>query len=92
MQRRSFFKSLAVMAGAASASPLIFIPKFEPVKWKVDRGVKGLGYNMYPIPQPLTAQEFWGKWEFMVLASGETIYRPCKQNSLVDESLAFYFG
>ena len=35
MNRRSFFSSLAAFAGAASLSPNIFIPKFEPVKWKV---------------------------------------------------------
>jgi len=34
MNRRSFFSSLAVLAGAASLSPNIFIPKFEPVIWK----------------------------------------------------------
>lgn len=34
MDRRGFFKSLALMAGAVSVSPTIFIPKFEPVKWK----------------------------------------------------------
>lgn len=32
--RRSFFKSLALLIGAASVSPMIFLPKFEPVKWK----------------------------------------------------------
>jgi hypothetical protein len=35
MNRRGFFKSLALLAGAASVSPQIFIPKFEPVRWKV---------------------------------------------------------
>lgn len=34
MNRRSFFSSIAAFAGAASLSPNIFIPKFEPVKWK----------------------------------------------------------
>lgn len=34
MNRRHFFKSLATVAGAASVSPLIFIPKFEPVRWR----------------------------------------------------------
>lgn len=33
--RRSFFRSLGLLAGAASVSPTIFIPKFEPVRWKV---------------------------------------------------------
>lgn len=34
MNRRSFFSSLGALVGAASLSPTIFIPKFEPVKWK----------------------------------------------------------
>lgn len=35
MNTRSFFKSLAMLsAGAAIAGPGIFIPKFEPVRWK----------------------------------------------------------
>lgn len=34
MNRRNFFRSLAALAGAASVSPTIFIPKFEPVRWK----------------------------------------------------------
>jgi hypothetical protein len=34
MNRRGFFKSLALIASAASLSPTIFIPKFEPVRWR----------------------------------------------------------
>jgi len=34
MNKRSFFKSLALMTAGAAVSPGIFIPKFEPVKWK----------------------------------------------------------
>lgn len=32
--RRSFFKSLALIGAAAVGCPGIFIPKFEPVRWK----------------------------------------------------------
>ena len=32
--RRSFFKSLAILSAAAAGCPGVFIPKFEPVKWK----------------------------------------------------------
>jgi len=32
--RRSFFKSLALIGSAAAGCPGIFIPKFEPVRWK----------------------------------------------------------
>jgi hypothetical protein len=35
MKRRNFFNSLAAFAGVASLSPQVFIPKFEPVQWKV---------------------------------------------------------
>lgn len=34
MNRRSFFNSLALIGAAVSASPHIFIPKFESVTWK----------------------------------------------------------
>jgi hypothetical protein len=37
VNRRGFFKSFGVLAAAASLSPTIFIPKFEPVRWKVIR-------------------------------------------------------
>jgi hypothetical protein len=33
--RRSFFKSLALLAAGAAVAPGIFVPKFEPVRWKV---------------------------------------------------------
>ena len=32
--RRSFFSSLALIGSAAAGFPGLFIPKFEPVKWK----------------------------------------------------------
>ncbi len=32
--RRGFFKVFGVLAAAASVSPTIFIPRFEPVRWK----------------------------------------------------------
>jgi hypothetical protein len=35
MNRRGFFSSLAAIVGGVSISPLIFIPKFEPVRWKI---------------------------------------------------------
>ena len=33
--RRSFFKSLALLGAAAAGCPGLFIPKLEPVRWKV---------------------------------------------------------
>lgn len=38
MNSRSFFKSLAMLTAGAAVAPGIFIPKFEPVKWKLTRG------------------------------------------------------
>lgn len=32
--RRSFFRSLAILGAAAAGCPWIFVPKFEPVRWK----------------------------------------------------------
>jgi hypothetical protein len=34
MNRRRFFTKFGLLASAASMSPTIFIPKFEPVRWK----------------------------------------------------------
>jgi hypothetical protein len=34
MNRRSFFQQLAMIGSAVSASPYLFIPKFEPVVWR----------------------------------------------------------
>ena len=40
MQLRSFFKSVALFgAGAAVVGPQIFIPKFEPVRWRAMRSL-----------------------------------------------------
>ena len=37
MNRRGFFKSLALLGAAAAVAPGVFVPKFEPVRWKVVR-------------------------------------------------------
>jgi hypothetical protein len=55
MNRRGFFKSLALLAGAASVSPQIFIPKFEPVRWKV----------INPQSYPFRAKELYGEWRWV---------------------------
>lgn len=49
--RRSFFKSLALLGAAAASCPGIFIPKFEPVKWKVK-------------PAVLNPRDYFGGWYF----------------------------
>lgn len=46
MTRRGFFNKFGVLLGAASLSPTIFIPRFEPVKWKV-MAPAGLGIDIY---------------------------------------------
>jgi len=51
--RRSFFKSLALISGAAVGCPGIFIPKFEPVRWKVQPKYLPCGFAAYDIPKPL---------------------------------------
>lgn len=54
--RRSFFKSLALLATGASLSPHIFIPKFEPVKWKVVKVESPLPYDF---------RRYLGEWKFV---------------------------
>lgn len=62
MNRRSFFRSLTLIGSAASLSPNIFIPKFEPVKWKLT--TPDLSFN---------SRDFTGKWYFtMEMLKNET--------------------
>lgn len=78
--RRNFFKSLAMLTGAASLSPQIFIPKFEPVRWKRNPAWMTAQYECVFIDCPplydegvllLSPQgifpyrEYYGKWNFV---------------------------
>lgn len=45
MNRRNFFKGLAALVGGAAA-PMIFVPKLDPVRWKV------LGPSGLLVPNP----------------------------------------
>jgi hypothetical protein len=61
MHRRNFFRSLALLAGATSVCPNIFIPKFEPVKWKV------IHYTSASPSQGLfVINSFFGTWEWKI--------------------------
>lgn len=55
--RRSFLKSVALIASAASVCPNVFVPKFEPVKWKII----GIGTPKSSF-DPLN---YCGEWEFV---------------------------
>lgn len=61
MNRRGFFKSLAALTAAASA-PGIFIPKFDPVRWKVLNTTSGI---LVPNPAWINAP-----YELMFIAEG----------------------
>jgi hypothetical protein len=56
--RRSFFKKFGVLIGAASLSPTLFIPKFEPVKWKVMS--EPVRWLIVPNPEYFVAKYEWG--------------------------------
>lgn len=56
--RRSFFKSLAMLGASAVGAPGIFIPKFEPVKWKALSPVNANFHEVNP-------RWFYGKWQFV---------------------------
>lgn len=49
MNRRNFFTSIGLILAGASA-PGIFLPKFEPVRWKVKRPIR-----IVPNPEYATA-------------------------------------
>lgn len=52
--RRTFFKSLAMLGAAAAGCPGIFVPKFEPIRWKITK------------PDALNWRDFGGKWTFIM--------------------------
>lgn len=55
MNQRSFFKSLALIGAAASVSPQIFLPRFEPVRWRAPILFKrepGLEYKVFYFDMP----------------------------------------
>lgn len=56
--RRSFFKSLALLASGAAVAPGIFVPKFEPVRWKVTPS--------YTFDPP----NYFGKWRWVLYEPG----------------------
>lgn len=65
MHRRNFFRSLALIAGASSVCPNIFIPKFEPVKWKVlPRGFFYQG-TLESIVREWEASKYIGTWQWI---------------------------
>jgi len=71
MNRRGFFTRLGLLAGAASVSPTIFLPRFEAVHWKVVRPVMMgiLGQEVYWMP--FSAREFYGQWRWVAEVNGE---------------------
>lgn len=71
MNRRGFFRSLVLLAGAASVSPTIFIPKFEPVKWKVASPAYWL--NPEWVRAPYEMRFFYGSWRWTMENLGEAL-------------------
>lgn len=65
--RRSFFKSLALIGAAAAGCPRIFIPKLEPVRWKRSK-YQRCAFRQYDIAPPykelaavdLASEGIWG--------------------------------
>lgn len=64
MNRRGFFSKLAILAGAASCSPQIFLPKFEPVRWKVIRPERYLEI-VTSLDGRFDPREFMGQWKWV---------------------------
>lgn len=70
--RRSFFKSLAMLGAAAEGCPGIFIPKFEPVKWKIQKLTDFEAFLQKESKRfdELILSEYYGQWKF-VIGEGE---------------------
>lgn len=84
MNRRYFFKSLATVAGATSVAPLIFIPKFEPVRWKrsaLTQQMLDEATAAFDAPVPGTDKSvmsilFWGTWQWKVVGGDYKLFQP----------------
>jgi len=63
--RRSFFRSIAALTGAASVSPLIFLPKFEPVRC---RNVHRFQFD---------PRNYYGTWQFVAGNDAALIFSEC---------------
>lgn len=78
MDRRGFFKSLALMAGAVSVSPTIFIPKFEPVKWKrAAQFTHSWAINPEWVNAPFEPRLYFGEWTFTFKEMGQPVNPAC---------------
>lgn len=66
MDRRGFFKSLSLI-GAAAVAPAIFIPKFEPVNWKISRAVINPDWihAQREIDFLFNPSAYYGSWTFI---------------------------
>lgn len=88
MNRRSFFTSLGAIV-AAAAAPSIFLPKFEPVRWKpplifkravVNPAYETARYEFFYIDEPMLVdrlifnpKEFTGRWRFLMPPRGNEL-------------------
>src|SRR5262245_8894826 len=70
--RRSFFKSLALIGAGAVAAPGIFIPKFEPVHWKVAR--PPMRHGLYYAEFRYTILPMQPKYDPFIFARGQQFY------------------
>jgi hypothetical protein len=72
MNRRAFFKFGSLFVGAASVAPQIFIPKFEPVRWK--KSVQAVSVQMHSLGT-------FDKWIFPIIAN-------MPENDVIDQLVA----
>lgn len=80
MNRRGFFKAFSVLAGAASLSPMLFVPKFEPVHWK--KIVRADDWCAVVNPEWIDApyemvfdpRSFYGGWKFVAPTISSVAY------------------
>jgi len=78
VNQRSFFKSLALLGAAAVGWPGVFVPKFEPVRWKARDGVRAVLNPQWldaPNEMIFNPSAFYGSWMFIVDSNARTIAR-----------------
>jgi len=76
MNTRSFFKSLALLTAGAAVAPGIFIPKLEPVRWKVAKPV----IRKWVVEYRFNPKDYIGEWRWQgcVLENGVFRFDPLR--------------
>lgn len=90
--RRSFFKSLAMIGAAAVGCPGIFIPKPEPVRWILNPQWEECTEEATFIRSAtFNGRNFFGKWTFIIGDGLESPYH-CVIKPVTEKNIESVFA